>query len=226
MSGIACERILFDLDGVLVDSLPLIERILRAWAVGHGLDDDEAVARSYGRRDIDLIALVAPHLDAAHEARVIAEREERDFEGIRPIRGAAALLASLPPGRWGIVTSGTRAVARGRLAAAGLPEPDVLLAAEDFERGKPDPEGYLKGAAALGTPPGRCVVFEDARAGVEAARAAGMQCIGLGDGLSDLPPGVLTATVADLTQVRVEAFEDGLLLHTRGARPASERRPH
>ncbi|MEU3571876.1 HAD-IA family hydrolase [Kitasatospora sp. NPDC036755] len=225
MSTIACERVLFDLDGVLVDSLPLIERILRAWAVGHGLDDDEAVARSYGRRDIDLIALVAPHLDAAHEARVIAGLEEHDFEGIRAVPGAPALLASLPPGRWGIVTSGTRAVARGRLAAAGLPEPDVLLAAEDFERGKPDPEGYLKGAAALGAPAAACVVFEDARAGVEAALAAGMRCVGLGDGLSDLPPGVLAASVTDLTEVRAEVSEQGVLLHALGAGPAPDRRP-
>nr|BFD96152.1 hypothetical protein KitaXyl93_75120 [Kitasatospora sp. Xyl93] len=225
MSGIACDRVLFDLDGVLVDSLPLIERILRAWAVGHGLDDDEAVARSYGRRDVDLIRLVAPHLDAVHEAGVIAALEERDFEGIRPVPGAAALLASLPPGRWGIVTSGTRAVARGRLAAAGLPEPGVLLAAEDFERGKPDPEGYLKGAAALGAPPGRCVVFEDARAGVEAARAAGMRCVGLGDGLGGLPEGMLVATVADLTQVRAEVSAGTVLLHAPVAGPVDDAGP-
>ncbi|MFE7561418.1 HAD-IA family hydrolase [Kitasatospora sp. NPDC057500] len=212
MSQIFCEHILFDLDGVLVDSLPIVERILRDWAAGQGLDGDDAVARSYGLRDVDLIALIAPHLDAAHEANVIAEREERDFEGIRPVPGAPALLTALPPERWGVVTSGTRRVARGRLAAAGLPEPGVLLAAEDFERGKPDPEGYLKGAAALGSPPGRCVVIEDAKAGVEAALAAGMRCIGLGDGLSGLPDGALEAAVKDLTQVRVTVLDEGLLL--------------
>ncbi|MER5352650.1 HAD-IA family hydrolase [Kitasatospora sp. NPDC002551] len=213
-----CERILFDLDGVLVDSLPLIERILRDWAVRHGLDADDAVAKSHGRRDIDLIALIAPELDAAYEAGVIAGLEEHDFEGIRPIPGARELLDSLPPGSWGVVTSGTRRVARGRLAAAGLPEPAVLLAAEDFERGKPDPEGYLKGAAALGTPAGRCVVIEDARAGVEAALAAGMHCIGLGGGLGGLPEGALAGAVEDLTSIHVAALEQGLLLEVRRSR--------
>ncbi|MFF7454727.1 HAD-IA family hydrolase [Kitasatospora sp. NPDC008115] len=212
MSQIFCERILFDLDGVLVDSLPIVERILRDWAAEQGLDGDDAVARSHGLRDIDLIALIAPHLNAAHEARVIAEREERDFDGIRPIPGAPALLAALPADRWGVVTSGTRRVARGRLAAAGLPEPGVLLAAEDFDRGKPDPEGYLKGAAALGTAPGCCLVIEDAKAGVQAALAAGMHCIGLGDGLSGLPDGTLAAAVKDLTQVQVSPLDEGLLL--------------
>lgn len=214
MSRIFCEAILFDLDGVLVNSLPLIERILREWAAEHGLDGDEAVARSHGRRDIDLIALIAPHLNAAREARAIAEREETAFLGLQPVAGASSLLAGLPPGTWGVVTSGTRLVARGRLAAAGLREPAVLLTAEDFERGKPDPEGYLKGAAALSTRPERCVVVEDSEAGVRAALSAGMHCIGVGRNLLDRTSDALLAVVDNLTGIRVTALEQGLLLET------------
>ncbi|MGW4759711.1 hypothetical protein [Streptomyces chartreusis] len=118
-----CHAILFDLDGVLVDPMGLIERILREWA--------------QGRRDIDLVRPVAPHLGAEAETRRIAETEEHDFTGLEATPGAARLLDMLPPEAWGIVTSGTRAVARGRLAAAGLPQPVHLVAADDIQRGKP-----------------------------------------------------------------------------------------
>ncbi|WP_018351481.1 HAD-IA family hydrolase [Longispora albida] len=177
---IECEAMLFDLDGVLVESLPLIERILRTWAAGYGLDADRAVELSHGRREADLIRLLAPEMDAEAGAAEIIAVEEREFTGLEPVAGAPELLAALPAGRWAVVTSGTRLVAEGRLAAAGLPRPDVFLTAEDTPRGKPDPEGYLKAAAMLGYAPDQCVVVEDAPAGLAAAAAAGMASIGRG----------------------------------------------
>ncbi|TDB90189.1 HAD family hydrolase [Actinomadura sp. KC216] len=206
----SCGHLLFDLDGVLVDSLPLIERNWRTWAAERRLDADLVFAGSHGRRDIDVVRLVAPHLDAEAEARAIAEREERDFAGLRPIPGAAALLGAVPPGRWAVVTSAPRAVATGRLGAVSLPTPDCLVAAEDIAAGKPDPEGYLKAAGVLGADPAGCVVFEDARAGMEAARAAGMRCVGVGAEAIAAPDGILAAAVEDLSRVRVTVLSGGL----------------
>lgn len=174
-----CAAVLFDLDGVLVASQPLIERQLRSWAASHGLDADTVVGLSHGRTDVELIGEVAPHLDAEAEADLMAQREAQDTEGLMPCEGAAEILAQLPAGRWGIVTSGHSSVARARLAAAGLPEPDVLVTAERVARGKPAPDGYLLGARLLGFDPEDCVVVEDAPAGVAAGRAAGAQVLGI-----------------------------------------------
>ncbi|WP_433331911.1 HAD-IA family hydrolase [Spirillospora sp. CA-294931] len=186
--------LLFDLDGVLVDSLGLIERILREWAAEHGLDADHAVALAPGRRDIDLIRLLAPHLDAEAETARIVAREESDVAGLRALPGAAETLDALSPASWAIVTSGTRAVATARLEAAGLPLPKFLVAAEDVPTGKPDPSGYLKAAALLGRPPEACLVVEDAPAGAQAARAAGMDCLGVGPALTtQSSPAIATA---------------------------------
>ncbi|MFI1284715.1 HAD-IA family hydrolase [Streptomyces sp. NPDC020858] len=215
MTEIPCDAVLFDLDGVLVRSMGLIERILREWAAGHGLDTDAVVALSHGRRDIDLVRLVVPHLDAEAETARITEREERDFAGLEPVPGAPELVAALPADRWAIVTSGTRAVALGRLDAAGVPRPVHLVAAEDITRGKPDPEGYLRGAALLGVDPARCVVVEDAPSGAAAAAAAGMRCVGVGGAVAD-PAVRLTARVVDLRTVEV--------LHGPGA-PGREQGP-
>ncbi|MEU2394977.1 HAD-IA family hydrolase [Streptomyces sp. NPDC007369] len=211
MTEIRCDAVLFDLDGVLVRSMELIERILREWAAGHGLDPDTCVALSHGRRDIDLVRLVAPHLDAEAETARITRREECDVAGLLPVPGALPLVAALPAHRWAVVTSGTGKVARARLAAAGVPRPTHLIAAEDITEGKPDPEGYLRAAELLGTAPDRCAVVEDASAGIDAALAAGMQPIGLGDAVrgSARP---LTAWVPDLRAITCLPAPDGLVL--------------
>jgi sugar-phosphatase len=193
-----CEAVLFDLDGVLVDSLGVAERILREWAAERGVDGDRAVALSHGRRDADLVALLAPDLDVAAEVAWIVGREERAVDAIAAMPGAVDLLGAVPPQRWAVVTSGARAVARGRIAAAGLPEPPRLVAAEDVRRGKPDPEPYLRAARLLGVAPERCVVIEDAMSGVRAALAAGMRCVGVG---AEVAPTAVTAHVASLEQL-------------------------
>jgi sugar-phosphatase len=187
---------------VLVESMALIERILREWAAEHAIDADLAVAMSHGRRDIDLIGLVAPHLDAAAETSRIVAKEERDFSGLVPVPGAADLLASLPAERWAVVTSGSRLVARGRLDAVGLPRPRHLVTADDIAEGKPHPEGYLHAAALLGVPPADCLVVEDAPSGVAAATAAGMRCVGRGETVAALDDALLSH-VDDLRGLRV-----------------------
>jgi sugar-phosphatase len=174
-----CRALLFDLDGVLADSTASVEYHWRAWAARHGLDPDALLHVVHGRRAIDTIRDVAPALDAEAELAALVEAEAGDTAGVTASPGAAALLPRLPAGAWAVVTSGVRAVALARLRAGGLPLPPLLVPADEIARGKPDPEGYLTAAARLGVAPGDCVVFEDAPAGVAAARAAGMRCVAL-----------------------------------------------
>jgi mannitol-1-/sugar-/sorbitol-6-phosphatase len=137
----------------------------------------------------------------------IIGREEHAFDGITPMPGAVRLLASIPADRWAVVTSGTRAVALGRIAAAGLPEPAALVAADDVTAGKPDPEPYLRGAGLLGVLPRRCLVIEDAMSGVRAAAAAGIPCLGVG---AEVPPAAVTTHVAGLDQLAA-SVDDGVI---------------
>jgi sugar-phosphatase len=167
-----CEAILFDLDGVLVDSTVCIKRHWQVWAEKHGLDLQEILAIAHGRRSVDTIRLIAPSLSAESEAQLLEQIEVQDTEGLITLPGAASLLAALAPQSWAVVTSGSRALATARLEAAGLPVPKVLIAAEDVIDGKPHPEGYVKAAQRLGVGPRQCLVIEDAPAGIQAARAA------------------------------------------------------
>jgi sugar-phosphatase len=209
--AIQCQAILFDLDGVLVDSMGLIERILREWAAGHGLDGDKVIELSRGRRDVDVVRLIAPHLDADAETHRIVEREQGDFHGLAATPEAARLLDALPLDALGVVTSGTRVVAQRRLAAAGFPPPTHLVAADDIQHGKPDPEGYLTAARLLDVIPAQCVVVEDAPAGVRAAHAAGMRCIGVGGALTEVDT-LLSAQLANLRNVHAASSRQGLQL--------------
>ena len=133
----------------------------------------------HGRRMVELIRDFAPHLDAEAEAEALAAAEGPDTNGVYEVEGARALLQGLPPGRWAIATSGNHLTATTRITHTGLPSPAVLVTADDVRRGKPDPEPYLLAASRLGIAPERCVVIEDAPAGIAAAQAAGMKAIGL-----------------------------------------------
>jgi mannitol-1-/sugar-/sorbitol-6-phosphatase len=180
LDGIAhltCEALLFDLDGVLVDSTACIERTWHSWAARHGLDVATVLSAAHGRRAVETVRLTAPHLDAAAEAAALAAHESRATVGVSEVPGARELLATLPPARWGVVTSGVRAVAEHRLRHVGLPVPAVMVCADEVTWGKPSPEGYLVATARLGIAPGGCVVVEDAPAGIEAAAAGGMRVI-------------------------------------------------
>jgi mannitol-1-/sugar-/sorbitol-6-phosphatase len=171
---IRCGAILFDLDGVLMDSRVAVERAWERWATGHGIDPIAVLAQAHGRRTIDTIRAIAPLLDIEAEARLLEVAESVDFDGVTTLPGAAELLEALPAGSWTVVTSGTRALATSRLAHGGLPIPEQLITADDVERGKPDPQPYLAGAAALGIDSADCLVIEDAPAGIEAGKAARM----------------------------------------------------
>jgi sugar-phosphatase len=207
----SCAAILFDLDGVLIDSTNTVERQWRVWAQAKGTDPAAILAISHGMRTAEVIRTVAPHLDADAEARAIEERETDDHDGITVVPGAAELIKSVPEDRWGIVTSGPRYLQSGRLRLCGLPVPKVFITAEDVARGKPDPEPYLKGAARLGFPPADCLVIEDAPAGISAARAAGMRVIGLAT--TYIPEKLIEANAVarSLTNFTVEIGQDGLL---------------
>jgi sugar-phosphatase len=195
--------ILFDLDGVLADSTPSVVRAWSAWAHRVGLAPDWLLPQVHGRRAIDTIRAVRPELDADSELAAIVADETTDNADVVEIPGARTLVTALPADRWAIVTSGLRPVATARLVAAGLPIPHVMITAESISRGKPDPEAYLKGAAALGAAPGGCLVVEDAPAGAAAARAAGMRllCLTTTHTAAELEPADLI--VPDLTHVTV-----------------------
>jgi sugar-phosphatase len=169
--------LLFDLDGVLVDSRRCIENIWKKWAAARGRDPAPFIAVCHGRRISETIAQVAPELDAGAEAAVLDRMEEVETDGVEPVPGARELVAGLAEGTWAIVTSGSRKVATLRLTHVGLPIPRVFITAEDVRRGKPDPEGYLLAAVRLGVEPKECVVIEDSPPGVAAGNAAGMRVI-------------------------------------------------
>lgn len=169
--------ILFDLDGVLVDSRPLIDGIWRSWAAGRGLEAEPFLRVAHGRRTSETLRQVMPSLDIAAETAALDAMEETMGEGLVPVAGAGELLASLDPAGWAVVTSGSRAVATLRLRAAGLPLPAVMVTGNDVTRGKPDPAPYLLGARWTGADPGACLVVEDSPAGVASGKAAGMRVV-------------------------------------------------
>jgi len=178
MTQIRCAALLFDMDGVLIDSTPAVARVWHRWAVERGLDPQEVVAHAHGRPSLTTVREYLPNADHQAENREVERREIADLEGVVPLPGALELLASLPADRWTIVTSCTRPLAEVRLRAAGLPLPKNLITSNDITHGKPHPEPYEKGAAVLGFPPGECIVLEDVPAGVRAGKAAGARVIG------------------------------------------------
>lgn len=179
MKEILCRGVLFDLDGVLVDSSPAVARVWRGWALEHGFDPAEVTHAAHGRPSITTIRDYLPNGDVEAENAEVERREIADVEGVVPLPGALELMRALPPNRWTIVTSCTRKLALVRIRAAELPEPEKIITSTDITHGKPDPEPYIKGAAILGIPPADCIVIEDAAAGVRAGKAAGCRVIAL-----------------------------------------------
>jgi sugar-phosphatase len=205
---LTARALLLDMDGTLVNSDAVVERIWRRWADRHGLEGDEVMEVVHGRQGYASMAVLLPdrpmELNHADNARMLAE-ETADLEGVVAIPGAFEFLASLHGLPHALVTSADVALSTARMAAAGLGLPDVRVTAESVGASKPDPEGFLKAAAELGVEPADCVVFEDSGAGISAGRSAGMRVVGVGPRAHLHQPDVV---VPDLTGVRVERLGD------------------
>jgi mannitol-1-/sugar-/sorbitol-6-phosphatase len=210
VTRLACKALLFDLDGVLVDSVACIEQVWRRWAAQHDLDPAAVLRIAHGRRAVEIVQLAAPHLDASAESAALVAREVAAAAGVREAAGARALLQRLPADSWAVVTSGVRLAAESRLRSAGLPMPTVLVSADEVSSGKPDPEGYLAAATRLGVSPRDCIVVEDAPLGLAAACAAGMRAIGLA---TTHPPHALGAATVIAPALHT------LIVHLHGTRP-------
>ncbi|MFD6950857.1 MULTISPECIES: HAD-IA family hydrolase [unclassified Nocardiopsis] len=206
------QALLFDMDGTLVDSTAAVRRTWWRFASRHGLDGDEILAAAQGRRTIETVAMFAPSgTDVDAETAWLVSQDETDTDGVTAVPGARELLAALPSHRWALVTSAGRALAAGRMAAAGLPLPPVVVSADDVEHGKPHPEGYRAAAHALAVSTRSSVVFEDTEAGLRAAHAAGALPVAVGD--HDAPTVHGPHRIPDLSLVGVEDLgEDGLRL--------------
>lgn len=179
MTRISCRAVLFDLDGVLVDSTPAVERVWAGWASEHGFDPKTVTRMAHGRPSISTIRDLLPTGDVETENCEVERREIEDVLGVIPLPGTLEILAALPQDRWTIVTSCTRRLAEVRLRAAGLPVPAQMVTSTDIASGKPHPEPYLKGAAALAIVASDCIVIEDAGAGIRSGKAAGARVIAL-----------------------------------------------
>ena len=211
MPTFSCSAILFDLDGVLCDSTRQVDREWREWAARKGVDGDAVMAIAHGVRTIEVIRRVAPQLNAAAEAAAIEDHEAHDQRGVVVMPGAADLVKSIPSGRWGVVTSGSRLLATNRLRHCGLPVPEGMVTSDDVVNGKPHPEPYLMGAERLGFRPEECLVIEDAPAGIESARAGGMKVIGI---TSTYPAAAVQhadAVIGKLGQIQISANGAGRL---------------
>jgi len=216
MPVFSCSAILFDLDGVLVDSTKAVDREWRQWAARKGVDGDAIMAIAHGVRSIEVIRRVAPHLDAEAEANAIENHEAGDQRGVTVMPGAAELLQSIPDGGWGVVTSGSRLLATNRLRYCGLPVPAALVTSDDVTHGKPHPEPYLKGAGLLRANPEECLVVEDAPAGIQSARAGGMKVVGITSTYSAAKLAEADAIVQRLGRIQVTANGTGKLLVEAG----------
>lgn len=177
---------LFDMDGTLLDSSAVVERVWRTWSERHDIDSTALLNAMHGVRAEDTVRRFAkPGMDVATENEWILKAELGDVEGLVPLEGIAAFIDSLRAHEWAVVTSATLALATVRIRAAKLPIPEVMITAEDVRRGKPDPEGFLLAAKRLGVPISECLVFEDSPAGVKAAKAAGAHVVIVGGHVPD-----------------------------------------
>jgi len=211
LSTIKAAAIIFDLDGVLANSISIVEEAWRIWCGEKGLDFEWVLQVMHGRRKPEILAIVVPDLDPLPEIERLTELEGERIGAVRKIPGAAEFVARLPAARWAIATSGERPGALARLRQVGITPPQVLISAEDVTLGKPNPEVYLKAAAGIGIAPDKCLVFEDAPAGIAAARAAGMTAVAV---LTTYPADAFPVDVphiSDFTQISM-VVEDGVLI--------------
>ncbi len=216
METVIAKGLLFDLDGVLINSIPAVTRVWTRWAEQHGFDATEVVHRAHGRPSIATLRELLPEADHQAENRLIERAEMEDVEGIVPLPGAQELLLSLPPDAWSIVTSCTHPLAQERIRAAGLPRPRQLITSSEIVNGKPHPEPYLKGAASLDVTASACIVLEDVPAGIASGKSAGARVIALSTTTSndELRAGGADWILPSCAAVHFDGREDGnLRLH-------------
>ena len=192
---------LFDMDGTLVDSTAVVEAIWRDFCREYAVDESVLVPWSHGRRTSDTVRHFLPMLPDDEVSSIVDDIEvrERDtMEGVVEVLGARDLLAHIET-PWAVVTSAPRELAVRRMAAAGVPVPEVLVPTDEVDRGKPHPEGYLRAAELLGVKAADCVVFEDAEPGVRSALESGARVVVVGGLVSRYADGL--DRVPDLTNV-------------------------
>lgn len=221
--NIRCLGLLFDMDGVLVDSTPAVARVWTGWALEHGMDPQDTVRRAHGRPSMTTIRELLPNADHDAENKEVERRELADVDGVVPLPGALRLLETLAADRWAIATSCTRPLAHVRIRAGGLPLPKHLITADDVTRGKPDPDPYLKAAASLGFRPQDCIVVEDAPAGIRAGKSSGARVLALRTTATDAELSSAGADwiVDDLAAVELDSnagdgLDGGIVLHIAG----------
>ena len=169
--------LLFDMDGVLISSLGSVERSWKKWGEMHGVDGGLAIKAAHGRRAIETIRMLRPDIDAIAGLKIIEDIEIADTQDLEILAGVRRLLDTIPQKYWTIVTSATESLARARLAHAGIPLPRNFVTADMVNKGKPDPEPYLKGAQILGRSPAECTVIEDSASGANSGHAAGCKVL-------------------------------------------------
>jgi len=201
------QAILFDMDGVLVNSNPAIEASWKAWCTGNGIDFAAMKPRLHGRKAVEVIREFKPDAEIETEWQVLIDQEMAMVGLTEALPGALPLMSALPPEGWTIVTSAPLELAKARLDAAGLPHPRLWVSARDVQRGKPAPDAFLLGAERLGQTPADCLVIEDSRAGIEAARAGGFRSVMVGPD-SETDPGA-TIRLRDLSDLTLSQTEDG-----------------
>ena len=205
------QAFLFDMDGTLITSTLAAERVWSRWAERHGLDVAALLSVMHGVRAIDTIRRQnLPDIDLGAEVAWVERGEIEDVDGVAPLPGALDFVRRLPPDRWAVVTSASVPLARARLRAAGVTPPAVMITAEDVERGKPDPAGYLRAAATLGFDIADCLVFEDAEAGIKAGEAAGAAVMVVTAAWTH-PLETAHPRLADYADVKLEVGTDGTL---------------
>jgi mannitol-1-/sugar-/sorbitol-6-phosphatase len=205
------DAVVFDSDGVLVDSAASVDHAWTRWAEAHGLDVAAVLRYAHSHRSRETVARFVDGSRRADALAGIDRMELEDAQGVTAMPGAMALTGSVPRHRWAVVTSGTRALASARLAAAGFPVPPFLVTADDVQRGKPDPEGYAAAIRNLGVDAARVAVLEDSAGGIAAALAAGVRSV-IGVGPGALSTDAL-AVVRDPGAVR---WSDGLTIGPEG----------
>jgi mannitol-1-/sugar-/sorbitol-6-phosphatase len=214
MTTVSTQALLFDMDGVLINSIPAVERVWSRWAAERGFNVQEVLRHAHGRPSIATLRDLLPDADHEAENRIVEQAEIDDVADIVPLPGVKELLAALPHDRWAIVTSCTRPLAEVRIRAAGLPTPELFITANEIIHGKPNAEPYLKGAAGLGFSPQECIVVEDALAGIASGKNAGARVIAFTTtaSMDDLVVAKPDWMLRDCSAIRLEGSEPDLQL--------------